>query len=221
MTKFYTIIIPVFNEEAKIKELLFNLKRYFDQGHEILVVDDGSTDKSNNILSQSNWINLVTLNENKGKGFALKKALELSKNEKIVIFDGDLELHPDQIVKLMQLNENGNPNYILGSRMFNKNYSAIIWTLGNTLLTKLFNIKHNSALEDALCCAKSFHKTDIKWKSLKSERFDIDVELTKMLCQSELEPRIIHLYYNRRYSKDGKKLKLWDSLSIIKRILIN
>ena len=199
-------------KKQKIKELLFNLKRYFDQGHEILVVDDGSTDKSNNILSQSNWINLVTLNENRGKGFALKKALELSKNEKIVIFDGDLELHPDQIVKLMQLNEDGNPNYVLGSRMFNKNYSAIIWTLGNTLLTKLFNIKHNSVLEDALCCAKSFHKTDIKWKSLKSERFDIDVELTKMLCQSELEQKLYICITTVDTVKDGKKLKIMGQL---------
>ena len=95
MKNLYSIIIPVFNEKLKIDILLKNLEDYSCYGHEILVViNDGSTDGSKDILLGCSFIKLITYEKNKGKGNAIIKGLQAAKNEKIVIFDGDLEINP-------------------------------------------------------------------------------------------------------------------------------
>ena len=99
MRKEYSIIIPVFNEKLKIEELLNHLKEYSDLGHEILIINDGSTDGTREILSRFDFINLINIIPNKGKGNALIIGLQNAINNKIVIFDGDLELNPVDIKK--------------------------------------------------------------------------------------------------------------------------
>ena len=94
MKKTYSIIIPVYNEEDKIPDLLNNLKNYSLEGHEVIIIDDGSRDNSYKLLSRSNFIKLLYTNKNKGKGEAVKLGLKNSTNPMVVIFDGDLELHP-------------------------------------------------------------------------------------------------------------------------------
>ena len=216
MRKLYTIIIPIFNEESKISQLLEGLREYHNKGHEILIIDDGSTDRSNQLLSKSNWVNLIRHKKNKGKGVAIKKALKLSKNEKTIIYDGDLELDPYQIKKLMILNNN---NCVLATRYKKINPLESVWDFGNFLLNNLFNLFNNSNLQDALCCAKAFHKSDININNLKSDKFDIDVEISSQLVNRVNDIDFILLNYKRRTGKDGKKLTLMDSISIIKRIL--
>ena len=100
----YSIIIPIYNELEQIPQLLNNLKSYFKEGHELIIVDDGSNDGSDKILLKCDYIKLFRIEENKGKGTAIKIGLMNAIMKCIIIFDGDLELHPKYIRKLMVLN---------------------------------------------------------------------------------------------------------------------
>lgn len=219
MENIYTIIIPVFNEYSKIPNLMTGLKDYSDSGHEILIIDDGSDDNTYNALLRYNFINLVRLNKNEGKGVALRIGLNKAKNNKIIIFDGDLELNPIEIEKLMILNMNVGIKSVFASRYEKINPFNSFWDLGNFLLTGLFNFIHKSNLKDALCCAKAFYKSEIKIKKLNAKKFDIDVEISSLLVKNNKNQNSINLTYQRRTKKEGKKLKLLDSFRVIKRIL--
>lgn len=214
MRKNYTIIIPIFNEKSNLPDLLDNLKIYNDLGHEILIVNDGSTDGSKEILSNCNFIQLLNLDKNSGKGFAIIKGLDLAKNNKIIIFDGDLELDPIEIKKLMILDKHKKINSVFANRFKNQKERSI-WNIGNKFFTILFNLFNNSNIEDALCCAKAFYKSDISIESIKSKNFSIDIEITSKLIKQYPNANNIDLSYNRRTIAQGKKLRLSDGLSIL------
>ena len=103
--KYYSILIPVFNESNSIKILLESLEIYFNEGHEIILVDDGSKDGTTEILKGANFIKLIILNQNKGKGNAIREGLKHITHNRILIFDGDMELNPSDITRLMILDK--------------------------------------------------------------------------------------------------------------------
>ena len=96
MKSAYSIIIPVYNEISLIPKLLSELKKYHLDGHEVIIIDDGSNDGSSRQLSNCNFIKLIVNKINKGKGYAIREGLKIAKSEKIVLFDGDNELNPNQ-----------------------------------------------------------------------------------------------------------------------------
>ena len=213
----YSIIIPIFNEITHIPKLLDNIQIYSANGHEIIIIDDGSNDGSYELLLHCNFIKLYNFKNNQGKGVALKKGISKASNEKLIIFDGDLELHPKEIDKLMILDKKNGIMCVFANRYQMKNkFSA--WTVGNTILTFIFNYLHNSDLEDALCCAKSFYKSDIRYENFKSLKFDIDVEISSTLVSIYPNFKNVNIEYKRRGKSEGKKLRLVDSFKIIFRI---
>ena len=216
----YTIIIPVFNEKLKMKSLLGSLLPFHKKGHEILIIDDGSTDGSAEILIKCDFISLISQYPNKGKGKAIIQGLRQAKHDKIIIFDGDLELNPTEIEKLMILDKAKNINSVFGNR-FNSFQLESIWDIGNKLLTLTFNWLNNSNVRDALCCAKAFYKSDIEINSLSSKKFEIDVEITSILVQTYPSVKNINLEYQRRTIQQGKKLRLNNSFSILLKIFEN
>lgn len=214
----YSIIIPLYNEIELIPSLLKYLKPYYEEGHEIIIVDDGSDDGSNNVLYDNNFVRLIIFKSNKGKGIAVKQGIQKASNEKIIIFDGDLEIHPNQIQNLMVLDNEKKVRCVFANR-FEDQKTNSFWNIGNKILTTLFNYIHNSNVKDALCCAKAFFKSDINLKNLKSKKFDIDVELLSKLIKIDSVLKNINIKYKRRNSNQGKKLKLKDTFRIILRMI--
>ena len=214
----YSIIIPVFNEIKHIKRLILGLKPYHDKNHEIIVVNDGSNDGSLELLRESNFIKLLSFNENKGKGIAIKKGLKAATNEKIIIFDSDMELNPNQLELLMILNKDQNIKCVFANRYINKKQYKSFWDYGNYIITFIYNIINKSNIKDPLCCAKSFFITDININKLSSSKFDIDIELTSKLLKCNDSYLNVNIHYRRRNKKQGKKLRLIDSILILKRI---
>ena len=219
----YSIIIPIYNEYNTLKTLLKNLKRYYKLGHEIIIIDDGSTDQSKLVLKKCSFINLLVLDKNHGKGIAIRTGLEKSKNEKIIIYDGDLELKIGDISKFMNLDRKNKIYSIMGFRFKHLGLirSGVDW--GNFIFTTFFNLLYRSCHKDILCCAKSFYRKDIPIKELKSIGFDIDVEISSYLTLNNRGKYIpqIFLHYNRRSLFEGKKLKISDGWVILKRILLS
>ena len=222
---FYSIIIPIYNEENKITTLLNELEPFYSAGHEIIIINDGSTDNSYKKLRNFNFINLINLKKNFGKGIAVRIGISLSKNKKTIIFDGDLELNTLDIAKLMQLDKKKNILSVLGYRFINSSpllssSSTIDW--GNFIFTVFFNLLHFSNHKDVLSCAKSFYKDDFIIKDLKSKTFDIDIELTSLITKKHnYKLKQIYLSYNRRTINQGKKLRTNDGWLILKRLIMS
>ncbi len=218
MTK-YSILIPVHNELRSIPALLDTLKFYSNEGHEILIIDDGSEDGSTDILKNCKHIKLICLRENKGKGFALKMGLTNANNDKIIIYDSDMEINPADISKLMILKKD--IRYAMGYRFKSLSpfKSNLDW--GNFMFTSFFNILFKSQHKDILCCAKVFYKSDLKGYDIISNKFDIDIELASLYTIISRGKRVpqIFLNYNRRTMEEGKKLKVSDGWSILSRII--
>jgi len=213
----YSIIIPVFNEVQSVPKLINSIKKYSD--HDIIIIDDGSTDGTYEILSRYNFIRVFRIEKNKGKGYAIKWGLKQVKNNLIIIFDGDTELDHSEIKKLMILDQNKDVRCVFASR-YKKPYKLKnAWDIGNIIFTIIFNSIHNTEIEDALCCAKAFFLSDVNIESLRSNKFDIDVELASKLIKKNVKIKTVKISYNRRGKTDGKKLKMIDGFKILKRII--
>ena len=213
----YTIIIPIHDEVQSIPILLEGLKSYA-VNHEILIIDDGSTDGSSELLENCSFIHLVSLSKNSGKGTAIRAGLDRSGNDKVIITDGDLELDPAELEKFMILDSDSKIDCVLGTRYAEKIPFGSLLNFGNFFLTGFFNIIHNRSVSDALCCNKSFFKSSIDQESLKSTGFDVDVELLSKLVSENHTIKEIPIKYTRRSPDQGKKLRLVDGWIILKRI---
>lgn len=110
---------------------------------------------------------------------------------------------------------------VIASRFEKINPLSSFWDAGNFFFTKLFNYIYKTSILDALCCAKSFFKTDINILSLKANKFDIDVEITSKLVLALKNIKQVHLKYTRRKSNEGKKLKITDGFKILILIFAN
>ncbi len=221
LTPLYSIIIPVHNEAKAIPELLDKLRVFSKAGHEILIIDDGSTDNSAQIISRCNYVKNIRIEINIGKGGAIKKGLYNVSNERIIIFDGDLELNPLEISKLMILNRRNGIYSVMGYRFNTLNPIKSSFDWGNFIFTSFFNIVFQSNHKDILCCAKSFYLDKINMHNLLSDGFDIDVELSSILTLNNKEkiiPQVL-LNYKRRSRKEGKKLEISDGWLILARII--
>ena len=217
--KQYSIIIPIHNELNSIPALLEGLQCYIDKGHEVIIVDDGSNDGSTEILESSKEINLIKINKNRGKGYALKEGLKGANYKRIIIYDGDLELNPSEISKLMILNKKTGIRAVVGYRFESVNPLKSNFDLGNFMFTSFFNILFQANNKDILCCAKAFLVDDIKSYELVSNRFDVDIELYIVLAIYNKNKIIqVPMNYIRRNFKEGKKLRLSDGWSILARI---
>ena len=215
----YSILIPIHNEVNHIPSLLDALKVYSNDGHEIIIIDDGSNDGSTNILKNCRMIKLICLSKNKGKGYALKKGLLRANNDKVVIYDGDMELNPSDITKLMILNRDR--KFVMGSRFQYLSPLKSNFDWGNFMFTSFFNILFKSNHSDILCCAKAFYASEINNYKISSDGFDIDVELAFLLTILNKRMKIpqVLLQYKRRTIDEGKKLKISDGWSILSRII--
>ena len=218
----YSILIPIHNEIKIIPTLLKGLEPYVIEGHEIIIIDDGSNDGSSELLKADNKFNLISIAKNKGKGFAIRKGLEEAANNKIIIFDGDMELHTSDIAKLMFLDEENGIRAIMGYRYRSLNPFKSNFEWGNFMFTSFFNILFQTNHKDILCCAKAFYIDNIKIQDIKSRGFDIDVELSSVLTivnKKSIIPQV-SMKYDRRDVTQGKKLKVSDGWIILERVLM-
>ena len=217
----YSILIPIHNEVNNIPLLLNALKDYSNEGHEIIIIDDGSDDGSTNILKNCEIINLICLYENKGKGYALRRGLKNALNDRILIYDGDMELNSLDISKLMILDKKNDIRCVMGYRFESLSPWKSNFDWGNFMFTSFFNILFSSHHKDILCCAKAFYANDLKKYKIISNGFDIDVELASLFTIINKKRPIsqVLLDYDRRTIEEGKKLKVSDGWIILSRII--
>jgi len=218
-----SIIIPVYNEENTILEVIDRVKRA-DIGKiskEIIVVDDFSKDKTRVILDKikDNSIKLFFHQFNQGKGAAIRTALKHVSGDYILIQDADLEYDPSDYSKLLKPVLKSNANVVYGSRIFViKDNLAKMYKLhyiGNVFLTFATNLLYGSRITDMETCYKLIKTDIVQGLNLKAKRFDFEPEITAKILKKGFKIVEVPITFNSRKFSDGKKITWRDGIKAL------
>jgi len=212
-----SIIMPVYNERDTLCEILSQVRAVElpDLEKEILLVDDGSTDGSREILAQeatTGDLRVFYHDQNQGKGAAVRTAIEHATGDLIVIQDADLEYDPRDYPTLIRPIVEGRVAVVYGSRFLGPRKAMLFWhMLGNKLLTLTTNILYNTILSDMETCYKCFRADVVKDIPLHARRFEFEPEVTaKVLKRGHRIFEVPISYYGREYH-EGKKISWRDA----------
>ncbi len=219
-----SFLVPAYNEAPTVAELLERVSN-LDLDKQIVVVDDGSTDGTGDIVER--WRNgradvLVIRQENRGKGAAIRAAIPHADGEIAVIQDADLEYDPADVPGLIEPIERGVADVVFGSRLSGgrPQRAYMFWHLvGNRFLSLLTNVLYNTTLSDMETGYKAFRIDVLRSLDLRQDDFAIEPELTAKVCKRKL--RVYELpiaYYGRTYA-EGKKITWRDGFKAIRVLL--
>ena len=213
--KLLSVIIPVYNEQSTISEVIEKVSAVvLPIEKEIIVVDDGSTDGTGEILElRQNQITETYITPiNVGKGAAVRIGLKLVKGDIILIQDADLELDPNEYRQLLEPILTGKSSAVFGSRFLKKNPVPRFRKMVNYLLTLLTNILYGTNLTDMATAYKVFTKEIAENLKLKANRFEIDAEITAQLAKLKIKIIEIPISYQPRTRSEGKKINWKDGV---------
>lgn len=220
-----SIIIPCYNEINTIDKILDKVIAQSKFVKEIIVIDDFSFDGTREYLQNKgkSKIDKLVLNEkNYGKGYSLRKGIEISDGDIILIQDADLEYDPIDYDKIINPILSGNADVVYGSRFIGSDEKRVLYfwhSMGNFILTLLSNMFSNLNLTDMENCYKVFKSDIIKNIKLKENRFGFEPEITAKISKIK-NLKIYEVgvkYYGRKY-EDGKKITWKDGISALRCI---
>lgn len=219
--KLLSIIIPVYNEEKTISEILKKVKNAKTTlRKEIIIVNDGSTDNSANIIGKfmkNNKNFLLITKKNGGKGSAIREGLKKAKGDIILTQDADLEYNPNEYQKLIQPIINKKAKVVYGSRILNKNnkMSHLSFYIGGRLITFVTNMLYGSNLTDEPTGYKIFKSDIIKSLKIENNDFSWEPEITAKILKKGIKIYEVPISYNPRKTCEGKKINWKDGIKAV------
>ncbi len=222
-----SIILPVFNEIRTLPKILKAIQEApFLISHELILVDDGSTDGSRAFLEQyqagRSHVRLVLHERNRGKGAAVRSGIQAATGSWIVVQDADLEYDPADINQLLEPALLGLADLVLGSRFMPGRYRRAMYfwhALANHILTTAANMLADLNLTDMETCLKLARASLLKVVDLRNERFDIEPELVIKLSRCRARIYETPVTYRGRTYAEGKKIGGWDAFEAFWAIL--
>jgi glycosyltransferase involved in cell wall biosynthesis len=217
-----SILIPVFNEANTVEEILRRVRAADSCGleKEIVLVDDASTDGTSDVLrklQQVGGVKIISHPVNRGKGAALRTALEHATGDIILIQDADLEYDPSDYPNLLRPILDHRADVVYGSRFAGGTHRVLLFWhyMANRLLTLLSNMLCNLNLTDMETCYKVFRRQCVEGLKLTSDRFGIEPELTAKLARRRYRFYETGINYAGRDYTEGKKINWKDGLAAL------
>jgi len=213
-----SVIIPVYNEKATIEEILRRVQ-CVKLDKEIVLVDDFSTDGTREILqnlSQNGELRILFHPRNRGKGAAIRTALEHATGDIIIIQDADLEYDPEDYHQVIRPILAGKAKVAYGSRFLGEHKAMYFWhTVGNKMLTLVTNVLFDSTLTDMETCYKAFATEVIKPLKIKANRFEFEPEITAKVLKRGHRIYEVPISYDGREFDEGKKITWKDGFKAL------
>jgi glycosyltransferase involved in cell wall biosynthesis len=186
---------------------------------ELIVVDDGSTDRTPQILAAITDPRVIAFRHdgNQGKGAALMSGVSRATGTHVLPFDADLEYTPDDIARLLDPVVRGRCNVVYGTRLFGYNtvYRSYWFAIGNKALTRLANLLYDAYLSDLHTCLKLVPRQLLQSLDLRETGFGLDTEVTALLLRSGIRPFEVPVNYFGRSRSEGKKINWRDAVACV------
>ncbi|MEA2408441.1 MAG: hypothetical protein QOE69_2560 [Thermoleophilaceae bacterium] len=217
--------MPVYNERATVEEAIERAvaAELPVESRQLVVVDDGSTDGTREILRGREWppeVDIHFRDQNGGKGAAVRTAIDNATGQWAAILDADLEYDASDIGRLLEPLQSGEAEVVFGVRGFDSRSAFSFWyVMGNKAVTMVANVIYNSWLADIMTCHKAM-ATDV-WRSLHLEArgFELEGEITARVLASGRRIYEVPITYRARGREEGKKLTAMDAARVISTLL--
>lgn len=218
-----SIIIPVYNERNTLQEVVRRCRAAeLPCAREIVIVDDGSTDGSEQIAKgmEDSTVRAVKQGTNRGKGAAVRKGIEVASGDYVLIQDADLEYDPEDWKKLVAPVLAGKATVVYGSRFTGERRNMMFWHwIGNRFLSLVTNVLYNTTLSDMETCYKLAPTELVRSLDIRANRFEFEPELTAKLLRRRVRIYEVPISYAGREFDEGKKITWQDGFAALATLI--
>jgi glycosyltransferase involved in cell wall biosynthesis len=214
-----SVIIPVYNEVESIREIVRRVQKV-RLANEIVIVDDGSTDGTRDLLAEldgKRGVRVTFHERNQGKGSAVRTGITNARGDVLLIQDADLEYNPHDYPNLLKPIAEGVADVVYGSRFLGgPRRVTMFWhMIANQLLTLTTNLLYDTILSDMETGFKVFRRQVLNGITLRAERFDFEPEFTAKMLKRHVRIFEVPITFNPRDYSEGKKIKLKDAFEAV------
>jgi glycosyltransferase involved in cell wall biosynthesis len=209
-----SVIVPVFDERNTVVEIVRRMRAVeLPVDLEIVIVDDGSTDGTRDVLRQlgDSTVRVINHDVNRGKGAAIRSGLAHVSGDLVLVQDADLEYDPEDWPKLLAPLLRGKARVVYGSRFTGerRNMLFLHW-VGNRFLSLVTNVLYNTTLSDMETCYKLFDRTLLEGITIRAQRFEFEPEVTAKILRQGVRIYEVPISYTGREFDEGKKITWRD-----------